>query len=141
MAVYDKKNPPFTLDEDYVSINGAATGEYGVSSSSGLYVTKIMQKAVYGTLFAVMHLGAGNTGIVQVDDDGVLRLVVAGGLALSTATGQALVDTSSGNSSTTDNKLNIGWFTDAAGDKYLAICNRLDSTSVAADKLKVARVA
>lgn len=142
MAVYDNKAQEFVLDDDCSYSNAAATGEYGVSSSSGLYVTRINQKAVLGTLWAVMNLGTvANTGTIQINDDGTISLLAAGGLALSTATGQALVDTSTGNSSTTDNKLNIGWFTGTDGNKYLAVCNRLEGISVAAGKIKIARVA
>lgn len=142
MAVYDMKrfSTPFNLDDDHRSCNGTAISEHG-AGASGLWVTKIRQKAVLNSMFSVIHSGTlGGTnfsGIAQVDVNGTLRTVVAGGLALSTATGQALVDTLNGNTNTTDNKINLGWFTATDGEKYLAICNTINGQSVAVNTLAV----
>lgn len=140
MAVYSDKSPTtqFRTDKKVVETNSGATGEYGVSSSSGMYITNLTQKQLKGSLLAVKVFGTAHTAIVLVDTDYTLRLVVAGGAALSTATGQALVDTSSGNSNTTDNKVNFGWYTSSvSGEKHFAICNRLDSVSLADNTIEV----
>lgn len=147
MAVYDMKgfSTPFNLDDDHRSCNGTAISEHG-AGASGLWVTSIRQKAVLNSMISIIHSGtltptAGSatnfSGIAQVDVNGTLRTVVAGGLAMSTATGQALVDTLNGNTNTTNNKINLGWFTATDGEKYLAICNTIDGQSVAVNTLAV----
>lgn len=143
MAAYSDKSPTksFRLTRDWIECNDTC-GEAGVSSSSGVWITSLTQAQLKGTLLAVKVFvdGANHTGIVFIGNDYVPALVVAGVLAVCSATGQAIVDTETGQTAgptVTDNKLGIGWFTHTDGNKYLAFCNRINSNTGAAGTFEV----
>ena len=141
MAVYSTPTPSSNFRRDQIDpeTNKTATGEFGVSSSSGLYITNLTQKQLIGSLVCVKVYGTAHTGIVLIDPTSyTIRSVVAGGLAITTDTGQLITDTSTGNAGTTDNKVNVGWYSDSSsGEKFFAVCNRLDGVSLAAQKIEV----
>lgn len=143
MAVYDSKKQNYVLDDEWTYTNAAAPGRYNVSSSTGLYVTGILQSAVLGTMFGVMVYGtASSSGIIQIDDDGVIRVVVAGALDVIGTSGQALVDaiTTAQTTAASAAKLYAGWYTSPVdGKKYLALLNNT-ATAFAAGKIELTRL-
>jgi hypothetical protein len=144
--------PQFRQKKDLVLTNPDAITMYAEGGATGVCVFPVTDEELKGSILAIKVSGYGNadgyTGIVAVDKVKAgsnafyaLRIVAAGQVALATyATSHAVPDTSvsADTSANTDDKVNVGWYTDTtSGLKFLAVRNRLDDGTIAAGQLEI----